>query len=550
MLLAGLSVLTMADASLGHLQPSRRGRQLLSAGLSADASSFLSPHPASAIPQQASAAPQQASAAVADAADPAQRLCPSYKTSSDAAPSQHVEESTSSMLSATSDLPQDSTCPLSDSTTRQVPLPPPRDAPPLHAPRAIPGAQSSSIPLGPIKQPLQGGPPRSPLLPQAPQAPLPQPQQLHPISQLSPSQQRFQQMLKAASAVGYCQGLRQGVGPGPATTPLTFSTQQGQNSSQQPAQLQWATPQQHTSVGDSMALPLASGHKRSKEAAGLAQPPSKRQRLVYIAEPKPNAPPPSQGLVRFKCSIADILDAHWPGAAAQAASRQLTVQIPTAACSLGVAAQVGSGRAELPSAGAVPSRAPPSCLGRGRRLLSVSPCEAPATLPTPDLPSLQATTADAASASTAAFESLSLRPEAPPRRAMLPPQQRVTAHSVQQQVAAAQAAGWAASSPFTDALQCPIASSSSAPRSYGLQGSAALHESPRGQPPAQPLDFPLSSFPQVMSQLLSEPSMNAMQAWVAAYQPPSITSSQPDSKAADQSSRPQKRARQGEGCFA
>lgn len=542
----------MAEASSQHLQPSRRGRQLLSMGFS-DAGSSLSSHPASAIPQQASAIPQQASAGTADGAEPAQRVChdathPSHKPSSNTAP---VEEPTSSMVSATSDLSHDSTCAVSDSTTRQYPLPTPRVAPSLHAPLAIPGAQSSSIPLGPIKQPLQGGPQRNPLHPQAlPQSPLPPSQQLHPASQLSPSQQRFQQMLKAASAVGYCRGLRQGVGHGPALTPLTFPTQQGQSPSQQAAQPQWATTQQHASLGDSMALHPASGHKRSTEAAGLAQPSSKRQRLVYIAEPKPNAPPPSQGLVRFKCSIADILDAHWPGAAAQAASKQHTAQVATAACSPGLAPQMGSGRAELPSAGAVPSRALPSCLGRGRRLLSVPPCNAPATLPTLPHPFLPAAITDAASASTAAFESLSLCPEAQPRRAMPPPQQRVTAHSVHQQVAAAQAAGWA-SSPSTHALQSSVGSSSSAPRSHGRQGSVTFRESPRGQPPAQPLDFPLSSFPQVMSQLLSEPSMHSMQAWVAAYQPPSATSSQPGSKAADQSpARPQKRARQGEDCFA
>ena len=543
----------MAEDSTQHLQPSRRGRQLLSMALSADDASSSSSHQASAIPQQAFASD-------ATVAAPAQQLSShpilsshaihsSHRASSNALPPPHVEQC-SSLAPATSGLMHESTCPAPSSNPQHA-LPPPRVAPLLLAPRAIPGVQSSGIPLGPIRQPLQGGPQCNPLYIARALAPAPPPQaqQLHSglsANQLSESQQSLQQRLPAARAIGYCQGVRQGVIQSLAPAPLTFSRHEGPSSGQTAGQHQSESLRQHAAVDDSMAAHPASGQKRSNEAAGLPQSSSKRQRLVHIAEPQQSAPPLSQGLIKFKCSIVDILKAHWPGATAQAASRQHTVELSSTACSPGAAPHISSDQeVKAEPDGVVPCRALPSSLGRGpsRRLLSVSLSDALATstlLPPPSVPA----------ACTAAFESLTLDPEAQLRRAM-PPPQRATAHSVQCAVAAAQAAGWA-SSTTAAALQSSTGSTSYTPRSHGRQGSVTFRESSRSQAePAQPSDFAPSSFPQAMSQLLSEPSMHAMQAWVAAYQPPTASSSQLHSQAADQRpARPQKRARQGGDCFA
>ena len=524
--------------------------------LSADDTSSLPSH-------QASAVPQQDPASAATVAAPAQPLCSHATRSFHPATSsvlslQHVVERTSSLACATSEMSHASTCPAPSSIPQQS-LPSPRDPTALHAPRAIPGVQSSSIPLGPIRQPLQGGPPLHPLyIARAlAQAPLPQTQQLHSgwnASQLSESQQRVHQRLTAARAIGYCQGVRQGVIQSLAPAPLTFSRQQGPSSDQNAAQHQNVNSGQHASLGDSMAAHPASGQKRSNEAAGLAQSSSKRQRLVHIAEPQQSALPPAQGLIKFKCSIADILNAHWPGAVSQAAPGQHTAEGSSTACSSGVSplnSKGQQGKAELPSAGAVPCRAPPSSLGRGpsRRLLSVPPCDAanPTLLPPS---SVAVASADVMAASTTAFESLTLGSDAWSRRAV-PPPQHVTAHSVQQALAAAQAAQWAPS-PTTTALQSSIGSTSHTPRSHGRQGLVTFRETPRSEAvAAQTPGFALSSYPQVMSQLLSEPSMHAMQAWVAAYQPPGSSNSQQDIRAATHSpARPQKRARQGGNCFA
>ena len=521
-------------------QPSRRGRQLLSMDLSAD--DICTP-----IPQQASAIPQLSAAN----AVPAQRLSSqathsSHRASSDAFPLRHVEDRTSSLTSVTSGLPQASICPAPTSST---PTAPPRDAAPsvhapsLHAPRAIPGAQSS-IPLGPIRQPLQGGVPSPFYLARArAQAPLQQTQQAQSgwnANQLLQSQQKLQQTLTAARGVGYCQGLRRTSVQRQAS--LTFSRRL--SSSQKPAQHQHDHSGRHASVSDSMSAHLASGQKRSNEAAGLAQSPSKRHRLVHIAQPQHSGP--SQGPVKFKCCIGDILDAHWPAAADQEGARQSTAQVPSTACSLGIGSQSSSGPQVMPaasaSAQAVPNGSGFNSLGRGSTCcLPLCDADASSTFPLP------AATADAMAASTAAFESLTIGagPETHARRAM-PPPHLAPAHAVQGGVAAAPGAG--------RTLQTSFRSSLTQPQPHVRSGSAAItlppaNESSRSQPGVQPHvpSFALSSFPQVMNQLLSEPSMHVMQAWVAAYQPPILSSSQQDLLPATQSaSRPQKRARKGD----
>ena len=507
------------------------------------------------LPQEQFAIPQQASAEADDIDVPAQAFCSPAKYSSHMANSDSLpaclEEHASSLTSIASDLSRISTRLARDALSN-------RDAPALHAPRATPGVQSS-IQLGPIRQPLQGALPRNPfyIARAMTQAPLQQTQQLHSgwnAVQLLESQQQLQRTLAAAHAVGYAQGIRQGAALSQRQAPLRFSKQQGSTTSQHTAL------HQHDSSGqqESLAASPASGQKRTNAGAGFT--PSKRQRLVHIAEPQHSMPPPARSLVKFQCSIADILDALWPAEAAQEAPRQHTAQAPSTACSSGAAPQSSDGQeAVKPASGeAAPCRAVPNLsFGRGpsRRLLSVPPSVAPAN-PNLPLPSqVPAGNADTVAASTAAVESLTIDPEAQARRSMLPPQ-RATAHSVHQRVAAAQAAGWADFSltAFASGLHAPLMPSMMTSQSpHGAPQSSAVAQmqgvdSTISQPGlAQTPGFTLSSFPQVMSQLLSEPSMQVMQAWAAAYQPPlALPNGQQDVLAANSPAlRPQKRARQG-----
>lgn len=549
----------MAEAPLQHV---RRGRKLLSMDLSV----LDVPPP---VPQEACAIPQFEAAAVAV---PAQRTgCfpatqASHRAYCDTLPAS-LEEHASSLTSAASDLSRISTRLALDALSN-------RAAPPLHAPRATPGAQSS-MQLGPIRQPLQGPLPPNPLyIARAlAQAPLQHTQQLYSgwnAVQLLESQQHLQRTLTAACAVGYAQGIRQGAALSQSQVPLTFSRQQGPPTSQHTAQHQRDSTGRQASLRNNSSASPASGHKRSNP--GLEPSSTKRQRLVYIAEPQHSAPPPLQGLIKFKCSIADMIDAFWPIEAAPArlplplppaedapALRQLTAAAPSTACPSGVAPQYNnqpeSVKPAEPSCGqAVPCRAIPS-LGRRQssHLLPASPCAAAASLPL----ALQApaATADAVAASTAAVESLTIDPEAHARRSMLPPL-RATAQSVLQRVAAAQAAGWADFALTASGQHAPLTTISTVtcqPPHGPPQGSASTQmqgmDSTIGQVGvAQAPGFTLSSFPQVMSQLLSEPSMQVMLAWVAAHQPPpAVPTGQQDIPAANPVAfRPQKRARQGE----
>lgn len=542
----------MAEAPL---QRGRRGRKLLSMDLPVI---DVSP------PQEASGIPHFEGAAVAV---PAQRtgcfpaIQASHRAYSDTLPA-CLEEHASSLTSAASDLSRISTRLGLDALSN-------RAAPPLHAPRATLGVQRS-MQLGPIRQPLQGPLPRNPfyIARAVAQSPLQQTQQLHSgwnAVQLLESQQQLQRTLTAACAVGYAQGIRQGAALSQSQVPLTFSRQQGSSASQHTAQHQHHTTQQQASLCNNTSASPPSGHKRCNPG-GLEAPPTKRQRLVHIGEPQHSAPPPLQGLIKFKCSIADMIDALWPAEPAPAslplphrppagdppAVRQHTAEAPS---SSGVAPQF-SNEPESVKPGEPSSGEAVLSLGTGQssHLRSVPFCAAPASGPLP--PQVSASSADAVATSTVAVEPLTIDFEAHARRSMLPPL-RATAQSVHQRVAAAQAAGWGAS-PLTAASgqHPPLTITSTVtcqlPRAPP-QGSATIQM--QGMDPTidqaggvQAPGFTLSSFPQVMSQLLSEPSMQVMLAWVAAHQPPpAVPTGQQDILAANSSAfRPQKRARQGE----
>ena len=348
------------------------------------------------------------------------------------------------------------------------------------------------------------------------------------------------------------------------------------------------------------AVPSASSQQQQAAADQLGS--SRRQRVVHIAEQQHGAvSPPPQGMIRFKCNIADILDAH---SSRLNSSSSQTLSLPSVP-------STSSSNEQLRTAGSIPNRSP-----------SISATQMSVNA--------QSSGMDAQSQEEA-------------RRAM-PPPPRATAQSVMNRVAAAQGTKWALAAhaaslqaavtkPFTSAtpeLQNPALPTGSGagqanlnlrpqPGPFGglfynaLSGSAPsqqcgpaqqspsagqsqqdpsagplqqgpsvgpFQQNPSGnlfQPqqlfqqgfPGMPLPYGgpfglpqhagymLSSFPQVlMHQLAAEPSMDLMRLWVALHQPmmaqanPSPLSVPAASEAAalnlQADARPSKRACHGE----
>ena len=510
----------MAEASGQQDQLFRKGRTLMSVDLAPDNGPNL------AVEHH-----------IANTAWPAQ-LPPTHihpssqRASNEAVPLHQADRRSSSLSSVTSDEIPLSSSGLTQGSSKVPPLP--------YAPRAIPAGQTT-IPLGPIRQPLQGSLPRNPhYLPRSvPQAPLLQTQPLQSgwsANDLVQIQQQRYQQLTAAHAIGYCQVVKQQFSQGHRATSVTFSRHKNQSSKQPAAHAPAGSKAQHANTNVSMAANPPSGQKGSDPDNSLQQEHTK-QRLVHIAEPQHSSAPAAQGLIRFQCSVADIVDAHWPNIAQDEQSNQLG---PTLASTAHVAHPVSRDSSIQEQSQATDNNL---ALGRGssRRLLSMSCCDDPAEPSA--LPQPPAASSDATAPRTSAFAALSIGSETVARKAV-PLPHHPTAQSVDQAIAAAQSAdcmfgsheaAW--QNPLTNAL------------SHGYQDPSITRLQQRGSGQAQTAaasstGFPLSSFPQVMTQLLSEPSLHA---WVAAYQPPASSHAQQDVQASQQGcTRPQKRARQGE----
>lgn len=513
------------DGASGQ-QLSRKGRMLMSVDLTSESG------PCSAA--------ENHSAAAANTAWPVQlsepRATPSsHRASSEAVLLHQADRRSSSLASVTSELPRDPSG-VSQGSSKVPPLP--------FAPRAIPAGQSS-IPLGPIRQPLQSSLPRNPhYLPRSvPQAPLLQTQSLpsgwaaNEVIQIQ--QQRYQQ-LTAAQAVGYCQGVKQQPSHRHTVPSLLFTRHQDQSSKQPAAHSSAGSKALHASSSVNTASGSSSGHKRSDPDADSLQPAHTKQRLVQIAELQHSSAPAAQGLIRFRCGIADVLDAHWPDTAKDQQLRPQGSAVASPANPADTASRDSSSHRER----AIGKNA---ALGRGssRRLLSMSCCEDPADPSA--LPQPPAANSSAMAPRTSAFAALSIGSETMAGGAMLLPPQPTT-QSVDQATAAARGADWmygpqepALQSSLTNSLSCGFQNPSMTRLQHSGSGQAQAEASPS-------TGFPLSSFPQVMTQLLAEPSLHAR---VAAYQPPASAQPQQDVQAPEQGvARPQKRARQGQQCLA
>ncbi len=497
---------------------------------------------------------------------------------SNASPHQSAEQRSQSLASVVSELPPNQAAKETNSSQKAAAPPDSICVPPavLHAPRAIPAAvvdaRSGSAPphaiqLGPIFQPMLAAMQTNPFF--LARAPTEAPNQaLHPaqasrgpvVPTLAANEQ-LQHMLHAAQAIGYCQGLkkraaqtdklqklsfhRRGVTPSSSADQAVHPPGPSQPQQAQPndtshhthhqvvvasdaqtapqpqadARAPVAQPrpglrnlegafsrglsaQQHLGFGEpdpyretgsleSQTLGRSlSGNKRAREASDAhmhtSSSSSKKQRLVEVAQ-QCNAPSSghndSKGIM-FRCNIADILDAHC-GPFSQVSS---------------------SARAGSTSIRAGPSRASPT-------LPSVSlPDAAGASC----LPAMS----DAStlrSASTSASASLPFQSQdMAGRLALLPPP--ATAQSVAGAVAAAQGTDWA------------LAAHAAALRSswqrflphVGLQPSIVSQVQgplPPGDQAGVPFHPMLTSFPQVVNQLMSESRVDSMPSWVADHQP-------------------------------
>ena len=474
---------------------------------------------------------------------------------------QSAEQRSLSLASVVSELPPNEATKATISSQMAAALPDSVCVPPavLHAPRAIPAAVVDAsfgsapphvIQLGPIFQPMLAAMQTNPVF--LARAPTEAPHQaLHPaqasrgpVTPTSAANEQLQHMLHAAQAIGYCQGLkkraaqtdklqrlsfhRRGVTPsscadqavhppGPAQQAQPDGKSQHQvivaldaQTAPQPqadagaavaqprpglrnpegACSQCFSAQQHLDFGksdpyretgslESQTLGHSlSGNKRAHETSHAHMHTSgcKKQRPVEVAEqcgPSPSGHIDSQGIM-FRCNIADLLDAHC-GSFSQLSS---------------------SARAGSKSVRAGPSRASPT-------VPSVSlPDAAGASC----LPAMSdASTLRSVSASLP-FQSQDMAG----RLALLP--QSATAQSVAAAVAAAQGTDWALAA-HAAALR---SSWQSLLPHVGPQPSIANQLQgplPPGDQAGVPFHPMLTSFPQVVNQLMSEFRGDSMPTW-------------------------------------
>ena len=498
---------------------------------------------------------------------------------SNASPHHSAEQRSPSLASVASELPPNQTAKATNSSQKAVP-PNSVYVPPavLHAPRAIPAVVADArfgsapphvIQLGPIFQPMLAAMQTNPFVParaptEAPNQALPPAQASRgPVTPVLAANEQLQHMLHAAQAIGYCQGLQKRAAQTDKLQKLSFHRRGVTSSSSadqavhppgssQPQQAQpdntshythhqvaaasdaqtapqpqadagaavaqhqpearpglrnpeEALPrgllaQQHLGVGkpdpyretgsvESQSLGRSlSGNKRAHEAsdAHMHTSSSKKQRLVEVAQQcdaLSSGHNDSKGTM-FRCNIADILDAHC-GPFGQVSS---------------------SARAGSTSIRAGPSRASPT----------VPAASLPDAAGANILPAMSAAST-LRSARSSALSSLPLQPQDMAGRLALLPQP-ATAQSVAGAVAAAQGTDWA--------LAAHAAALRSSWQSFlppmGPQPSIANQLQgplPQGDQPGVPYHPMLTSFPQVVNQLMSESRVDSMPSWAPDHQP-------------------------------
>lgn len=514
---------------------------------------------------QASAAADSTSSSLLQQSSSLQAGSCSHQASN-ASPHQSAELRSPSLASVVSELLPNQTAKATNSSQRVAAPPNSVCVPPavLHAPRAIPAAlanaRSGSAPphviqLGPIFQPMLAAMQTNPVF--LARAPAEAPNQaLHPaqasrgpVTPTLAANEQLQHMLHAAQAIGYCQGLKRRAAQTDelqklsfhrrAVTPSSSADQAGrptgpsqpqqaqpdptshhthhqmavasdaQTASQDDARPPVAQPcpeeafsrgvvaQQHLGVGksdpyretgslDSRTLGHSlSGNKRAHEASDAHKhTSSKKQRLVEVAQQcgTPVSGHDDSKVIKFRCNIADILDAH-AGPFSQVSS---------------------SARAGSTSVRAGPSRASP-------------------TVPSVSFPDAAGTNCFPAMSAASSLGSASINTLTSPhqsqdmaRRAALLPQP-ATAQSVAGAVAAAQGTDWALAA-HAAALRSSWQSFLPHVRPQPSIANQLQGPPPPGDQAGVPFQPMLTSFPQVMNQLMSESRADSVPSWVADHQ--------------------------------
>ncbi|KAL0036430.1 hypothetical protein WJX77_007423 [Trebouxia sp. C0004] len=215
---------------------------------------------------------------------------------------------------------------------------------------------------------------------------------------------------------------------------------------------------------------------------------SKQQRFVEVArqcDPSPSGHNDSK-VIKFRCNIADMLDAHCgPFSRVSSSAR--------------------AGPAGSTSVRADPSRASPTVLSASLPDATGANCSPAMSAASP-----------LGSASTSALASLPFQPQDMAGRVALP--QPATAQSVAGAVAAAQGTDWALAAhaaALRSSWQSFFPHVGSQPSIVG-QVQGPLPPGDQGGVPFHPM---LTSFPQVATQLMSESRVNSAPSWVSDHLP-------------------------------
>ena len=492
---------------------------------------------------------------------------------SNAALPQSAEQRSLSLAPVTSELLPNQAAKATNSSQKAAAPANSNRAPPavLHAPRAIPAAVVDArfgsapphmIQLGPIFQPMLAAMQTNPLflaraLTEAPKQTLyPAQASWGPVIPTLTANEQIQHMLHAAQAIGYCQGLKRRAAQTDKLQKLSFHRRGVTPKSSadravhppdpsQPRQAQTddnphhqvvasdaqTAPQTQADAGAAVAQPRPglrnpggalsrvlsaqqhlgvsesdpyretgslesqtlghslSGNKRAHEAsdAHMHTSSSKKQRLVEVAQqcdPRPSSHKDSK-VIKFRCNIADILDAHCGPFS----------QVSSSARAGSTSVRAGASRASP----TVPSASLPDAAGANY------------------LPAMSVASTLGNTASTSALSSLPLQSQDMAGGVTLLPQP-ATAQSVAGAVAAAQGTDWA------------LAAHAAALRSSWQRFLPRVGPQPsiikQVQGPLPPGDQPgvsfhpmLTSFPQVVNQLMSESRVDFRPSWVAGHQP-------------------------------
>lgn len=522
-----------------------------------------------------------------------------YTSASPLLQTQSVQQRSTSLASVTSLQPQAQQSAASSISPAQVqPQAGPAPAHAVHARRAVPAtltgprlgseqAQAHVIRLGPIFQPmlaaLQTNPFSQARALTQPPVPLPhphlaQPTKSAPVVQINA---QLQQMLRAAQAVGYCQGLRhravqtgelpgltfhrQGTHTRPGSDPAVEALHVSQPPQQQPdegnshqavvasdAQIS-AQTQQPLNQLEPISTSVVSDHLLHPQAGGdqvpsdpSPDPSQSPSQMLRESHSLPLNRAAHDAVGQQSETLSGSKRAHESSEMHAAGNRQRLVQMAqlqqsssdqTAAghvikirCNVADILDVHCGTSGHGASSDRASAAGSSSLGHSSSSTRVDSNRASSGMPITSsaavaglshLPAIPAVSTLFSAAITSVKPSLHMQSQDMARRAM-PPPQRATAQSIAEAVAAAQGTEWALAA-HAAALRSSLGSRlpNQAPlHQHGVAGQAQTPSHSGGQSGVPPQSiYALASFPEIMNQLMLEPKQDFMPAWVSEHHP-------------------------------